>query len=185
MFFRIYQILWLILIPGGANIAANFAKTIFPKFNQPIDFNKSFLGRRITGDNKTYRGLLTGIVVSQLVFMLEIEIANNFQYLKSLSLIDYKLLPSYFGFLVGFGALIGDIVKSFFKRQLEIEPGKTWFPFDQVDWAVGSFVVTSFFVKLNIVDFLTFIGVGLLLHLVIKYLGALLGLSKSIFSLFP
>lgn len=41
-----------------------------------------------------------------------------------------------FGAIVGFMALVGDAVKSYFKRRRGKEGGAPWFPFDQLDFVV-------------------------------------------------
>ncbi len=41
-----------------------------------------------------------------------------------------------FGAVVGLMALVGDAVKSYFKRRLGKEGGAPWFPFDQLDFVV-------------------------------------------------
>ena len=40
-------------------------------------------------------------------------------------------------------ALGGDLIKSLFKRQVDIQPGQPWFPFDQCDWLIGVLWLTS------------------------------------------
>ena len=46
-----------------------------------------------------------------------------------------------------FGALLGDIVESFFKRRVGRKRGENWIPFDQLDFILGvlffSFVVAG------------------------------------------
>jgi CDP-diglyceride synthetase len=39
--------------------------------------------------------------------------------------------------------MTGDAVKSFFKRRLGITPGKSWFPFDQLDFVLGAILFVS------------------------------------------
>jgi CDP-2,3-bis-(O-geranylgeranyl)-sn-glycerol synthase len=58
------------------------------------------------------------------------------------SLIDYSQYTVLFGFLLGFGALFGDLIESFFKRRLNIKPGKPFIPFDQLDLAIGAILLT-------------------------------------------
>jgi len=54
-------------------------------------------------------------------------------------LLDYnEINPLIIGPLLGAGALIGDMIKSFFKRRVGIKPGSSWIPFDQIDWIVGA-----------------------------------------------
>src|SRR3989344_6564590 len=42
------------------------------------------------------------------------------------------------GLTFGLGAILGDHVKSFFKRRLGMAPGAPWWPFDQVDYSLGA-----------------------------------------------
>ena len=57
-------------------------------------------------------------------------------------------------FSICFGALIGDIIESFFKRRVGIERGKNWIPFDQLDFILGvlffSFVMSTILHFLNV-----------------------------------
>ena len=62
MFKDILFALWFFLPAGLANAAPVFASRI-PKSEKlalPLDFGKSFRGKRIFGENKTFRGLLAG-----------------------------------------------------------------------------------------------------------------------------
>jgi CDP-2,3-bis-(O-geranylgeranyl)-sn-glycerol synthase len=43
-------------------------------------------------------------------------------------------------FSLCFGALLGDIVESFFKRRIGRDRGQDWIPFDQLDFIVGALV---------------------------------------------
>jgi hypothetical protein len=60
-----------------------------------------------------------------------------------LALFDYSAHPLLPGLLMGLGAGIGDAVKSFFKRRIDIEPGESWPVFDQLDFFLGAYVLVS------------------------------------------
>lgn len=48
------------------------------------------------------------------------------------------LIPTVLGALwAGLGAVLGDHVKSFFKRRQGIQPGDLWWPWDRVDYVFG------------------------------------------------
>ena len=53
---------------------------------------------------------------------------------------------------MGFGALTGDVIKSFFKRRAGIAPGKKFIPFDQTDFVIGAllFITPIFDLTLKI-----------------------------------
>jgi CDP-2,3-bis-(O-geranylgeranyl)-sn-glycerol synthase len=51
-------------------------------------------------------------------------------------------------FSICFGALLGDIIESFFKRRVGRKRGEDWIPFDQIDFILGvlffSFLIAGF-----------------------------------------
>ena len=95
----------------------------------PIDGGRIFIdGRPLLGKGKTVRGLFVGISSAVCVAVLQ-------------SFIDYEFNPVIFGLLTGGGAMLGDILKSFFKRRLNIKSGRPFPPFDQLDFIVGALAV--------------------------------------------
>jgi len=44
-------------------------------------------------------------------------------------------------FSLCFGALLGDMMESFFKRRIGRDRGQDWIPFDQLDFIVGALVL--------------------------------------------
>jgi len=94
--------------------------------------------------------------------------------------INYNSInPLIFGTLAGFGALIGDAIKSFFKRQLQIPPGKSWIPFDQIDYILGGAFFTAFYIRLTLQQYLLAFLLFFLLHFIFNYLGYFLKLRKG------
>lgn len=133
-----WQALFFALPIYLANMAPVFMKWM-PLFNVPLDFGKSFRGYRIFGKNKTWRGMVVGIIFAVLMIYLQKYLFQSFKAIREISIFDYAQSQSllYFGVLLGFGAILGDALKSFFKRQFCIRPGKSWVPFDQLDFVVG------------------------------------------------
>jgi len=118
--------------------------------NYPIDFGKKFRGKRIFGNNKTIRGLLFGVLAGIAIFHLQKYLYINFESVRNISLFDYSNMHCVYGLFMALGALVGDMVESFFKRQKGIKSGETWWGFDQVDFVIGAFVFTSPFFVPNI-----------------------------------
>lgn len=140
------KIIWFFLPAAIANMFASLSQKI-NFLNIPIDFNKKLGNQRIFGKNKTYRGFLFGII-SAIIFLYIQKIL--YPYTNSFCLIDYsKLNILLLGFLFGFGALFGDLVKSFFKRRLNINPSKPLILFDQIDWILMANIFVSFYIKLE------------------------------------
>ncbi len=109
----------------------------------PIDGGRTLWGKRILGDHKTWRGLIAGIVAGTLVFEMQ-RFVYEAQVASPLALIDYSVHPLLPGLLMGLGAGVGDAIKSFFKRRIDIEPGASWPVFDQLDFFLGAYLFVSF-----------------------------------------
>lgn len=110
------------------------------KTQLPVDAGKKFLGRRLFGQSKTWRGILLGAIGGAfisiaLLLLLTFLSAHNYGR-------TWKDLILYFssGALIGFGAMVGDLVKSFFKRRIGIDSGKPWPIFDQLDFVLGAWL---------------------------------------------
>jgi len=170
--------LWFFLPAGLANMSPVIFKWI-PFLNYPIDFNKKFKGQPLLGINKTFRGLILAILVGIATVYFQ---RLFYPQMISVSIIDYTKVNIYLlGFLLGFGAIFGDIVASFFKRRLNILPGKSWFPFDQIDWIVGSIILTSFYVDICWKYLITsFILLGFM-HLIVNLTGYHLKIKRNKF----
>lgn len=148
---------------------------IFPKWNTPIDFGRRWKGKEILGSHKTYRGLVCGSVVGMLIFYLQQMIYKFYPAFRSLSLFDYTNINTLFGAWIGFCALSGDLIKSFFKRRLDIAPGKSWLFFDELDWVVGSLL--SFYVIFapSFTIIIASLLVGVSLHFIVRWVSYILG----------
>ena len=149
---------------------ANMAPVMVKKINLfafPIDFNKKINNNPIFGKNKTFRGFVFGIVFAIIVTYLQFLLYNA-ELFKNISFFNYQnwLL---FGALMGLGALTGDLVKSFFKRRLNIEPGARFIPFDQIDFVVGAlaFIMPIFDLTLKI--FITSLLLSFTLHILVNH----------------
>lgn len=141
-------------------------------FTYPLDGYATFRDRRIFGSHKTLRGLFSGILVGVLAVYLQIELYIHVSFVRNFVLLDYTTInPILFGMLSSVGALGGDAIKSFFKRQLDIAPGKTWFPFDQIDYVVGGICLTSFYIQLTLPQYIMLFIIWSFLH----PLGTLIG----------
>jgi CDP-2,3-bis-(O-geranylgeranyl)-sn-glycerol synthase len=102
----------------------------------PIDFKKNYSdGNRIFGDGKTYRGLFVGILAGIITGLVLIWLAGQF---PPASLPHHTLLSVT---LLATGALLGDLVKSFFKRRLGKERGAKWPVADMYDLVAGAFLL--------------------------------------------
>ena len=79
---------------------------------------------------------------------------------------------------LGLGVLIGDSVKSFVKRQLEVKPGAKFFPWDQLD-SVARYLLFLPLVWIPLGDCDRFIFIALFIHLGTRRIGYWIGLNRS------
>jgi CDP-2,3-bis-(O-geranylgeranyl)-sn-glycerol synthase len=172
---------WFFIPAGLANVAPIFAAKVpwLSKFTAPIDGGRNFRGQRLFGANKTWRGLVAGIITATIAFWFQQLVVAHVSWLHTLmSHVDYAHLPTLIlGPVFAVGALGGDMVESFFKRRLKIPSGHSWFPLDQVDYIIGGAIVVAPFVVLSIWQYIWLIVVWLIIHLISAYIGWLLGLK--------
>ena len=174
--------LWFFLPAGYANAAPVFANKIpaLRWLGKPIDHGKTFRGKRIFGDHKTYRGFIVGIVVGVLTALLQYWIISEFGWPNidlpiSIKLGQYAIA----GALLGLGALFGDAVKSFLKRQRGVASGQAWAPFDQIDYVIGGLAFFSLLETLSLEQYLSVAFVWVILHPIATFIGWLLRLKDS------
>jgi CDP-2,3-bis-(O-geranylgeranyl)-sn-glycerol synthase len=115
--------LWIFLPVVGAPIlhAPVLRWDLLAALKRPLDGGRSIGGRRILGDNKTWRGALcmtVGIVLATVVLwrwswwrgQLPAEVRAS--------------APVVVGLLIGLGTVGGELPNSFLKRRLGIAPGR-------------------------------------------------------------
>jgi len=168
---------WMLLLKGLyfflPAYLANMAPVLFkwlPILNKPIHEQK-------LGSHKTWRGLLIGTLVGTGVFALQ-KYAYSLGF-TSWALIDYSGFSVLLGTFLGFGALLGDAFKSYYKRKVGIAPGRPWIPWDQIDFVVGGLLLGMFFYVPPASVALLLLIVSPLLHLLINYVGYLLRINKN------
>lgn len=182
---ELFIILWLYLPTGIANMGPVIADNIFflKKYTQPLDFNKTFRGKRIFGSHKTIRGIIAGTFFGFVVAGLQMLVSNYFsvfeQYNYGVNYNSPKILLM--GACLGFGAMAGDAIKSFFKRQANVEPGKSWVPFDQLDFVLGGLVASLPFFTLPLSYYIFGLLLTLFLHPTLNIVAWLLRLQEKPF----
>jgi CDP-2,3-bis-(O-geranylgeranyl)-sn-glycerol synthase len=176
--FDLLSVLWFFLPAYVANMSPVLVHGHFEALAVPIDGGRSFRGKRIFGDHKTWRGLVAGVLAGVLVFELQ-----RFLYLRgiaaSLALFDYGAHPLLPGLLMGLGAGVGDAVKSFFKRRVGIAPGASWPVFDQIDFLIGAYLFATPIYAAPLDVFLVCLPLVALGALVVTIVGYELGLKEA------
>lgn len=126
------SLVWFLLFFVPAYVA-NMLPPFFRKlpFSYPLDCGATLRGKRLLGENKTWRGLVLGTLGGGLV--------GWFMQSGGLPFVWW------WGFVLGFAALVGDALKSLVKRQIGIRPGGRWIPFDQLDFMIAAVAVSFAF----------------------------------------
>ena len=106
---------------------------------KPMDFNRSWRGKRIFGDGKTWRGFFGGAAVGLAWGALEIVLLNAYPS-ADWGLPDYSItVPVVLA--LSFGSLLGDLGGAFIKRRLGMERGAKAPVLDQYDFVIGAFLL--------------------------------------------
>lgn len=146
-----------------------------------VPFGGTAIHAKIFGSHKTYRGILTGIIMAIATTYAQAWL-GQFSFFKSISILSYPLLFSSIlfslGFLFGAGAMLGDLAKSFFKRRLGILEGKPWVPFDQLDFVIGALLLVSIVYRPPWTYIVIIILVTPLLHLITNIIAYVLRLKR-------
>jgi len=152
---------------------------IFNFLDKPVDFEKKFLGQPIFGKNKCWRGVIFGIIVGILVVGFQLWL-YRFPFFKKISLFDYSEINILaFGSLISAGAVFGDLLFAFIKRRLKMEPGARFLPFDQTNYVIGSALLLTPFLKIDILVWITLFILTFLLHIIVNRIGYHLRLSRA------
>ncbi|MEK7172295.1 MAG: CDP-2,3-bis-(O-geranylgeranyl)-sn-glycerol synthase [Patescibacteria group bacterium] len=137
------------------------------------------INEKLFGEHKTYRGLISGTLTGILIVFLQYKYSS---YFKGIELMDYSYFSSQkiilIGICFGAGALFGDLIKSFFKRRLRIKDGHSWFPFDQLDFVIGSLIAVSPFYSPPLSNLIIILLITPILHFLTNIFAYLIGLKK-------
>jgi len=152
---------------------------IFSFFKKPVDFGKKFYGQPVLGENKTWRGVILGIIVGLLIVGLQFWL-YQFSFIKEISFLNYQEVNIlFFGLLISSGAVFGDLFFAFIKRRLKLRPGARFLPFDQINYVLGVALFLTPFFKIDILIWFTIFVMTFFLHVVFNRLGFILGLHRA------
>jgi CDP-2,3-bis-(O-geranylgeranyl)-sn-glycerol synthase len=135
------------------------------------------VSRKWLGDHKTIGGFIVatfaGIVVAWMMAKA-----------SSTGLLDWVAQPFVenwfcFGSSMGFAAILGDSLKSFFKRQLHIQPGASWIPFDQLDFVIAALVVIRFWIQISWIEAGIIVVVSFLGDVLVNQISYRIGIKSA------
>ena len=141
-------------------------------------------GRRLIGNGVTWKGFANGTILGTLVGAILGIIGTFFGDLSVLTsgIIGLPVYGSFvgglsLGFLMAFGALLGDAVGSFIKRRIGLQSGEPAPIMDQLDFVVGALVLSLLVVKISWEFFFIIAILTLILHLGSNMIAYLLGIK--------
>lgn len=148
----------------------------------PVDFGKTdSKGVRWIGDGVTWKGLIGGTLIGIITGIIQGLVApyiiSNFGQYITTPIITNVPEGIIIGFLLGFGALLGDALGSFLKRRLGIGRGKPAPILDQLDFLIVALILVSLVVKLDLMFIVMAIILTLIIHLLANTGAYLLGLK--------
>jgi CDP-2,3-bis-(O-geranylgeranyl)-sn-glycerol synthase len=167
--------LWFFAPAGIANVMPILAAKApgLQRWHTPVDGGKTWRGQRLFGDHKTWRGVVTGTLAGMAFLWLQVSLGDHYAWAANIN----QELPYgdtaiwLLGFLLGFGGLAGDMIKSFVKRQVPVKAGDSWFPFDQLDYIIGGLLLSALVVQLPVAVYVWVLIIFFGLHLLFSYIG--------------
>jgi CDP-2,3-bis-(O-geranylgeranyl)-sn-glycerol synthase len=146
--------LWEALVGAFWILIPAYAANGFPPLARgkiPIDRGHCWGdGGRIFGQGKTVEGFIVGVAAGTFFGAVETFIQPSLNAYAGLWGIGLPNMSIFIGFVIAFGALLGDLVGSFIKRRAGFESGADAPILDQLNFVVGSFVLASFFTQITI-----------------------------------
>ena len=189
-----------------AFVLAGVAQTIWLRggwlesWARPIDGGRMWRGKRIFGDNKTWRGLVVMIPAVASAFGLLRSFAGAEQGTGdaasgSITGSGTWLAPWSFGIggyvalgaWAGVGYMLGELPNSFVKRRLGVEAGRPptsglgrtiAFIVDQTDSVIGALLALSVFVSLSGQTWVVLMSLGPVVHWLFNVILVLVGVKK-------
>jgi len=168
--------MWSIILKSLYFFLPAYIANMAPVLFKWLPWKKIPVSEKYFGRNKSWNGILIATIIGTIIFWLQkLAYSKGF---TSLALIDYTDFSIVLGVLMGLGAMVGDLVESYYKRERGIKPGQPWILWDQLDFVIGALVFVFFIYIPSIEALLTILIVSPLLHFVVNYIGYLLGIRK-------
>ena len=137
---RVLYLAFPVMLAAAIHIAV-IRVNCLSALKKPLDGGRGFRGRRLFGENKTWRGAIVMVAGSSAGMALQQAVR-----IRTLELFDYGAVNAWlWGGLLGLGFVLAELPNSFLKRQCDVPPGQqaigpTYWLFtalDQLDSVVG------------------------------------------------
>ncbi|VVB74577.1 CDP-archaeol synthase [Candidatus Tiddalikarchaeum anstoanum] len=111
-----------------------------PFKKHPLDFGLKIGKNRVFGDGKTIEGLILASIMGYLMGLLVTYFISILP-----STITALSLPPLSYLFIGLGAMIGDLIGSFYKRRMGLPRGANMGLLDMEDFIIGSLIAVRFY----------------------------------------
>jgi CDP-archaeol synthase len=180
------RVRWVFLPVLGAALAHApvLRFDLIPVLKRPIDAGASLRGRRVLGDNKTWRGaaaMFGGVLAATLLLW------RSESYRARLPVDLQRARPGTVGALLGASVVLGELPNSFLKRQLDIEPGGlrrspagvAMSLFDQADFVLAAWALLLPVYRMSVREAIDVSLIVTGIHLPINVIGYAIGARTS------
>jgi hypothetical protein len=154
---------------------------------RPIDAGRTFRGRALFGESKTFRGPIAVACGAAAVWAVQQNVLHRFGGVAALELVDFSRLPVWLGAALGAAAELAELPNSFLKRRLDIKPGGTargalapiFYLFDQIDVLLGFWLVLAALVPVTPLRVAISVALVAGVHPLLTLVGYLLGMRRT------
>jgi CDP-2,3-bis-(O-geranylgeranyl)-sn-glycerol synthase len=170
---------WLFLpVLGAAAAHAPVLRfDLLRPLKRPIDGGRTWRGRRLLGDNKTWRG---AVVMSAGPLIATVALHRFGWYRRRLPV---EANPILLGAILGVSTVAGELPNSFLKRQLDIAPGAqrnaALTVFDQADFVVTAWLLLRPVYRISAREAAEVFAIVAAVHVPINIVGRVLGVRSS------
>ena len=170
---------WLFLPVLGAPVlhAPVLRLDLLRGLKRPIDGGRTWRGRRLLGDNKTWRGAL----VMTTGPLLATAVLHRFEWYRRR--LPVRANPLLLGAILGVSTVAGELPNSLLKRRLGIAPGAqhnaVLTVFDQADFVLTAALLLRPVYRMSARETAEVFAIVAAAHLPINVIGRVLGVRKS------
>lgn len=150
----------------------------------PLDLGKTYRGKRIFGDHKTFRGILLMMLFTWVGTAFLEFLSDRFEGINKLNIFDFDSHSAlFYGLILGLAYTLAELPNSFFKRQSGIPEGSagTWINVlvDQSDSVLACLLVMWVLTPMSATFFFVGWGFYIFVHLTVNFLLFLAGIRKK------
>ena len=175
--------LWIEFVKSLLILFPAYAANGFPPLARgrtPIDLNKRWLdGNRVFGDGKTFEGFSLGLFIGFLVGGLESYLYPSLNAYAMQYGTELPVINLFVGFMIAFGALVGDLGGSFIKRRFKLARGADVPLLDQWNFIIGCVLFSFLFTEITIWMFLIMLVITPVVHRIANIIGHRLKIKRE------